>query len=310
MTVFKSKYFSPKNIGSFALLIAIMVVGLVTYGAWVRVSGSGLGCPDWPLCEGEVVPRNTAALIESGHRWYAGIVMLFIFGLAIVTRKFKNQFPVGSNMALGASVAVILQAILGAIVVFTELNPLVRLIHLVLAMTIILLLTITAVDFFSDTHPRKFFTGRARHLLITTAAIILLGSSIVARKFSFSCIGIPLCGDIGIPEATILHDSHRTLAYILLLGTLFMTLKMWMANIRGLELNLSILASVIAFSQISIGLSAVFFGMPDILRVLHAGVASLLWLSYVSLWTSTSDLDPKKRQQHFGEDTGNISLRE
>ena len=61
-----------------------------------------------------------------------------------------------------------------------------------------------------------------------------------ARKYSFSCIGIPLCGDIGIPEATILHDSHRTLAYILLLGTFFMTFKMWRAIIRGIELNLSI----------------------------------------------------------------------
>ncbi len=299
MIASESKYFNPKVIGSYALAIAIMVVGLVTYGAWVRVSGSGLGCPDWPLCEGGVVPGNIAALIESGHRWYAGVVMLFIFGLAIITHKFKNQFPIGSNMALGASVAVVIQAILGAIVVFTELNPLVRLIHLILAMAIILLLTIVAADFFSDTHPRKFFTGRARHLLIAVAAIILLGSSIVARKYSFSCIGIPLCGDIGIPEATILHDSHRTLAYILLLGTLFMTLKMWRANIRGLELNLAIACSVIAFSQISIGLSAVFFGMPDILRILHAGIASLLWLSYVSLWTSTSNLDSKKRQPDF-----------
>ncbi|MCH2307068.1 MAG: COX15/CtaA family protein [SAR202 cluster bacterium] len=295
MIASKSKYFYPKNIGSYALAIAIMVVGLVAYGAWVRVSGSGLGCPDWPLCEGGVVPSNIAALIESGHRWYAGIVMLCIFGLTLVTRKFKNQFPIGSKMAIGASVAVIIQALLGAIVVFTELNPLVRLVHLLLAMTIILLLAITAFDFLSDIHYRKFFTGRARHLLITSAAIILLGSSIVARKYSFSCIGIPLCGDIGIPEATILHDSHRTLAYILLLGTFFMTFKMWRANIRGIELNLSILCSLIAFSQICLGLSAVFFGMPDILRILHAGVASLLWLSYVSLWAITSDLDTKKR---------------
>ena len=205
-------------------------------------------------------------------------------------------------MAIGASVAVIIQALLGAIVVFTELNPLVRLVHLLLAMTIILLLAITAFDFLSDIHYRKFFTGRARHLLITSAAIILLGSSIVARKYSFSCIGIPLCGDIGIPEATILHDSHRTLAYILLLGTFFMTFKMWRANIRGIELNLSILCSLIAFSQICLGLSAVFFGMPDILRILHAGVASLLWLSYVSLWAITSDLDTKKREPHVTND--------
>ncbi|GIT16623.1 MAG: hypothetical protein CM1200mP38_2800 [Dehalococcoidia bacterium] len=63
--------------------------------------------------------------------------------------QIQKPVSIGSKMAIGASVAVIIQALLGAIVVFTELNPLVRLVHLLLAMTIILLLAITAFDFLS-----------------------------------------------------------------------------------------------------------------------------------------------------------------
>ena len=46
-----------RNAGRLALLAAVLTVGLIAYGSWVRVSGSGLGCPDWPLCEGGIVPE-------------------------------------------------------------------------------------------------------------------------------------------------------------------------------------------------------------------------------------------------------------
>ncbi|MCH8199947.1 MAG: COX15/CtaA family protein, partial [Chloroflexi bacterium] len=46
-----------RRAGWLALGAAVLTVGLITYGSWVRTSGSGLGCPDWPLCEGAIVPE-------------------------------------------------------------------------------------------------------------------------------------------------------------------------------------------------------------------------------------------------------------
>jgi heme A synthase len=46
-----------RRAGQLAMIAAGLTGGLIAYGAWVRVSGSGLGCPDWPLCEGVVIPK-------------------------------------------------------------------------------------------------------------------------------------------------------------------------------------------------------------------------------------------------------------
>ena len=72
-----------RRAGWLAFASSVLVVGLIAYGSWVRTSGSGLGCPDWPLCEGAILPTlegDTA--IEFGHRAYAGITMLVVAGAA------------------------------------------------------------------------------------------------------------------------------------------------------------------------------------------------------------------------------------
>ena len=68
-----------RRAGLLALVSSVLTVGLIAYGSWVRVSGSGLGCPDWPLCEGVLVPEiQGATAIEFGHRVYAGFTMLLV----------------------------------------------------------------------------------------------------------------------------------------------------------------------------------------------------------------------------------------
>ena len=135
-----------RRAGWLAFAASVLVVGLITYGSWVRASGSGLGCPDWPLCEGNLVPTlegDTA--IEFGHRFYAGITMLVVAGAAWFAFKGRLADGVLFKILGVALAAILVQAVLGGITVLTELDGNVRLAHLPLAMATLALLTAGAV---------------------------------------------------------------------------------------------------------------------------------------------------------------------
>ena len=79
-------------------LTVFSVFGLVVLGGVVRVTGSGLGCPDWPLCYGRVVPPwELTALIEYSHRMVAsaivGPLVLLTCGVSWLAHRHPQRPP-------------------------------------------------------------------------------------------------------------------------------------------------------------------------------------------------------------------------
>src|SRR5690349_13905422 len=106
-------------------LIALAALSLIVLtGAAVRLTGSGLGCPDWPKCYGQALaPLETHAIIEYGNRLISGIVGLAAVAagaLAFRRRPFRRDLAVlGVLLPLG----VISQAVLGGFTVRNHLAP-------------------------------------------------------------------------------------------------------------------------------------------------------------------------------------------
>lgn len=123
-------------------LIAAIALGsltaIVLSGSAVRLTGSGLGCPDWPRCFGRVVPpAEVNAVIEYANRLFTGVVGIAVIAASVLA--FRRR-PYRWHLALFGAllpVGVLCQAILGALVVANDLAPELVMGHFILSMLLL-----------------------------------------------------------------------------------------------------------------------------------------------------------------------------
>src|ERR1017187_2145500 len=104
-------------LAAWAAAMALLGWALMTIGAFVRATESGLGCPDWPACHSQLVAGGHHAMIEEFHRWIATVLVVGVVGLAVmVFRGYRHERrltrPVVWMLALLA-----LQVVLGGVTV-------------------------------------------------------------------------------------------------------------------------------------------------------------------------------------------------
>src|SRR4051812_32631737 len=129
---------SPERYRLVAAVALASLSLIVLTGAAVRLTGSGLGCPDWPKCYGGTVPPlETHAVIEYGNRLLTGFV-----GFAVIAACVLAFFRVPYRWDLGLfgallPLGVVGQAILGALVVEYHLAPGLVMSHFILSMMLL-----------------------------------------------------------------------------------------------------------------------------------------------------------------------------
>ncbi|MBI3977042.1 MAG: heme A synthase [Chloroflexi bacterium] len=269
-----------------ALITTVSIWLLVVLGGVVRVTGSGMGCgPDWPLCNGRVVPAfDLPTLIEFGHRLTAGVVSLLVLATGLIAwRSYrKDGWIVGPAIAAGA--VLVVQILLGAVTVFLELAPTAVALHLGAAALLLGLLTVIAT---AASNRQSRPTSERRNgffaLTVATAAatylLILIGAYMMGSGASLGCRDLPLCdGGQLLPAGSAgqLHMLHRFAAVAVGLLVAAVVVQARRRQDRGLATGAAV-AGALYVAQVLAGIGNVLFALPPVLRVAHLALAFALW---------------------------------
>jgi cytochrome c oxidase assembly protein subunit 15 len=206
----------PDRRQALVVLTLFLTFDLVLFGAFTRLTDSGLGCPDWPGCYGSVTPLGAVAHIEAAqnamptgpvthskawvemvHRYLATGVGVLILTLAMSSwaSAFKGQTDVKPTWPTFTLLWVCLQGAFGAWTVTMKLHPAIVTLHLLGGLGLLALLCTQAVR--SRIQLRAPLSPALRAALMCVTALvwmqITLGGWVSTNYAVLACQDFPLC---------------------------------------------------------------------------------------------------------------------
>lgn len=264
---------------------------LVTIGGLVRATKSGLGCgTNWPHCPGDV---NRALIIEFSHRATAGVLVILLGALAVVAWRNLRHIRALFVPALGAFGLVLFQAVLGAIVVWLELEAESVVLHLGTAMLLLALLVylsaaaLTAegrLETTPDPGIRKSAMGAAGAVFL----LLLVGSYVTGIGAGNVFPDWPLMNgnvvpDLGIHEQAA-HWVHRVLAAITGVIVAVVALRVIRAKDRfRLQARFAHVAIGLFAVEVLVGAANVWTDLASGWVTLHLALGAAIWGSLVGV---------------------------
>ncbi len=138
---------SPVAFRRVALAAVGVLVIIVASGATVRLTGSGLGCPEWPTCTTQhALPQSYHSYIEFSNRVISAVTIFTTLALAVAAWVTRGLGRRGRWLATAVFVGALAQAPLGAITVYYDLDPYLVISHLLLSFTLVALAVLTLLE--------------------------------------------------------------------------------------------------------------------------------------------------------------------
>jgi cytochrome c oxidase assembly protein subunit 15 len=276
----------------------VFLYAIIITGSLVRLTGSGLGCADWPQCSTtKFVDVSTGhAAIEQINRLFTGIVsaavIAAVLGSIFVTPRRKSLIWLSSGLVVG----VMAQVLLGAVVVLTGLNPWSNMAHflvsLALVTTAVFLVeqarttTIESVSVeAAQVVPTRLLTRRISDLILGLCGLAIVFGTLVTGAGPHAGDENAIRLNFDLRSITRLHSATVLLCIV---ATLFLVFRIrrhsqeWQRLKAKLELFL-----FAAVAQGGVGYLQYFSGVPAQLVAIHVAFSVAVWISVLRLWISS-----------------------
>ncbi len=277
------------------ITLATLVLNVVT-GAAVRLSDSGLGCPDWPTCSKTHLtpPLRFHALIEFGNRMV--VVVLVVACATTVIAAFLRR-PVRRDLrwlSLGLVLGVLAEAVIGALVVYSKLNAYVVATHFLVGMALVaagveLVLRADHMGGRGTPIVNRVAIRLARVLVTLTIVILAAGSATTGAG--------PHAGGKGAKRIPIaLEEMTRIHAEIVLTtGAVLLVLLwvLWRSNAPSRVQDAGRTLLVVMVVQGIIGYTQFFTHLPAVLVGFHVLGATVVWSTVLWFQHGLSDHEPE-----------------
>lgn len=291
-----NKLRSGRGLPAFAWCVVGVMVLVILWGAFVRISGSGNGCGDhWPLCNNEILPHHPTlkTVIEFLHRMQTGVITTMV--AVLITWTFL-AFPKGHRArraAVSTGFLLVSEALLGAVLVlghFTErdtrnLRVLVQSIHFTNTMLLLAVLTQTAW-FVRRNSSAANTTSTEHHRLATWSMLLTLAAgasgsvaALADTLFPSASLRAGLIDDFAANAPLLVHMRwiHPAVTVVEFVVVAMLCLRM--------RTRLATLVAALLAAQVLLGIIDVLLLAPGWMQVIHLLGADLFWIALVILCT-------------------------
>lgn len=286
---------SPVQYWRVTIVAALLLAAIIVTGSAVRLTGSGLGCPDWPNCEpGRLTPyaaNDFHAMVEFVNRMVTGLVSLAVVVavLGSLVRAPRRRDLV--LLSLGLVAGVIVQIVLGKLVVEKLLSPPWVMSHFLVSMVllanaIVLCRRAGQQDAAFARRPVPVAAPPVvwmSRVLVAVAAVVVVSGTVVTGSGPHSG-DVPGTSqratrlELHIPDVVRVHGTTA----MVLLGLVLVTLAFVYSTRapRPVANRLGLLLTVLV-AQAGVGYAQYFNDIPALLVGIHVAGATALWAATV-----------------------------
>ena len=282
-----TKWLTEGALRVFAWASVISQILIVVTGGAVRLTASGLGCPEWPTCDGENIVTTPEmgihGIIEFSNRLLTFVLLIIAIGTFVLARKLQGQRKL-LRLALALIAGIFVQAVVGGVSVWFKLNPWIVGLHFLVSGVMI---SISALMMWRTYSPIVSNSNQLERRLGGAVAVLVVITELVGVLVTGSG---PHAGDIDTPrnglDSESLQHFHSYPAYASLLGLVVLLLLVRRRDVDGYASRLVFWSVVAITVQAFVGVTQARLGLPAELVALHLLLASSIIALVTFAWLS------------------------